>query len=148
MLLIKPFIIAHLTFLISQKTGLVTVYDVARSDDNLLHINFPPYSLPPTPGFTVPRGGYSFFRHPSDHSYTDVSLFHLSERGHIDRLDLHVPRDGHTSAIVEASSQLEWSNDVKMLNMQSANLRADFGTLGSREFLQVDFSPSYKSERV
>ena len=133
-----------LTFLTSRKTGLVSVYDVSRGEDDLVHMNAPPRCLPcVTPHGGLPIFGWNLFQHPlMDPSHVDV--LHLSSRGDINRLHAQLRLDGDTDPSASGRSQgFIWNDDVKEL----AN--SDLGVTGSdrltaRESSTVDLGSAYQ----
>ena len=132
------------TFLTSRGTGLVSVYDVSRGEDDLVHMNAPSNCLP----FTTPHGGlpitgWNLFQHPlMDPSHIDV--LHLSSRGDINRLHAHLGSDDDVDQSASDQSQgFIWSDEVKEL--ASANLGVTgLGRLVIRESSTVDLGPAYK----
>ena len=123
----------------------MTVYDVCRSDDNLLYINAQPYSLQSVLGPT-PYMGHTFFRHPSSPSESEISMFMLSERGSVHFLDLEMPMSGEETPPKDVGNIVEWSEDVKELNVRANDLRSDFGYLGARDGGEVNLHSIYDSE--
>ncbi|KAJ7592797.1 hypothetical protein C8J56DRAFT_856230 [Mycena floridula] len=118
------------TLLMSRKNSLVTVYDVSPSQQGLVQFNSAPYCFSGPPH--VPYAGLACFQ-PSGTS--DTSLFTLSERGGIHRIDLGI------SSI--SPQRLDWTSDVKNLDSSASKLRPDFGTLGDQERTIENFSPIY-----
>lgn len=132
------------TFLTSRKTGLVSVYDVSRGEDDLVHMNAPSYCLPPiTLHGGLPVAGWNLFKHPlMDPSHLDV--LHLSSRGDLNRQHVRFCLDGEAGQYGSDVSQgFIWSDDVKEL------ARANLAVTGSnrlceRESLTVDLGPAYQ----
>lgn len=133
-----------LTFLTSRKTGLVSIYDVSRGEDDLVHMNAPSRCLPcVTPHDGLPISGWNIFQHPlMDPSHVDV--LHLSSRGDINRLHAQLHSDGDPDLPTSGRSQgFIWNDGVKDL----AN--SDLGTTDSdrltfRESSTVDLGPAYQ----
>jgi hypothetical protein len=131
-------------FLTSKRTGLISVYDVSRGDDDLVHMNAPSYCLPfTTPHDDLPIAGWNLFKHPlMDPSYVDI--LHLSSRGGINRL--HVKFDSDNDGDPPASDQSRgfvWNDDVKELarvNLDATG--ADRFT--ERESSTVNLGPAYQ----
>ena len=132
------------TFLTSRRTGLVSVYDVSRGEDDLVHMNAPSHCLPYiTPHGDLPLTGWNLFQHPlMDSSHVDV--LHLSSRGGINRLHAQLQSDADADPSAPVQSQgFVWNDDVKEL--ASANLDAtgsDRFTV--RESSTVNLGPAYQ----
>jgi hypothetical protein len=122
----------------------MTVYDVSRSVNRLIRVNTPPYCLSSFLGSDACHVGQVFFRHPSDPSNTEISLFRLDQRGSIYRLDLDISQVDEP--VEPASPRFEWSAGVKALDIQAAKLRSDIGPLGAQDLSEMDLSPTYDSE--
>jgi hypothetical protein len=134
-----------LTVLTSQRNGLVTIYDISRADDNkLLHVNVSPYALPFVSGRDERYSGFTSFRHHLDLDDTCVSLFQLSNRGAIHRLDLGV--DGEAKHLPGLG--FEWSAEVKELDLQAAGIRPHSGSLEARRPNPVDLGPVYNRKTI
>ncbi|PBK78301.1 hypothetical protein ARMSODRAFT_874096 [Armillaria solidipes] len=128
-----------LTFLTSRKNGLVQVYTVSRSSENgLIHANGLPYCLTSATDFEDSLTGQLFAHHPYRGWDQSFSLLRLSRRGAIQMIEL-----GHSEEIETLTPNFEWSNDVKELDLNASTLRPDIGPLGSREYMEVDFSEMY-----
>lgn len=139
----NPITVAPLTYLTSRKNGLVTVYDVSRSDDDkLLHVNVSPYALPLLSGHDEWHSGITSFRHPLDKNNTCVSWFQLSNRGGIHRLDLDVALKNSNGSHFPGLG-FEWSTDVKEMDLQATSVRPYSGPLEARRPSPVDLSPFY-----
>lgn len=131
------------TFLTSRRTGLVSVYDVSRGEDDLVHMNAPSHCLPYiTPHGGLPVSSWNLFQHPlMDPSYVDV--LHLSSRGDISRLHAQLHSDGDIDFASDRNQGFMWNDEVKLL--KSANL----GVTGSdrltvRESSTANLGPAYK----
>jgi hypothetical protein len=135
---------ASLTCLTSRHNGLVTVYDVSRSDNRLIRINTPPYCLSSLLGSDTSHVGKAFIRHPSDSRGSEISLFRLDQRGSICRLDLDISHANEPVKLTSPGS--EWSADAKALDSRAARLRPDIGPLGAQDFSEMDLSSTYASE--
>lgn len=133
-----------LTFLTSKRTGLVSVYDVSRGEDDLVHMNAPSRCLPSiTPHDGLPVAGWNLLKHPfTDPSHLDI--FHLSSRGGISRLHTRFHADGDADPSTSGFSQgFVWNDDVKEL--AGANLAVtESDRLAERETLMVDLGPAYQ----
>lgn len=101
-------------------------------------------------GSTVPSVGYSFFRHPSNPVDGEISLFHLSDRGSIHRLDLTLttsPSEAEQTPIT-ISQSVEWPVDLQETATRAIDMRSDVGPLGARDLTEVDLHPAYDSEDI
>jgi hypothetical protein len=132
------------TFLTSHQNGLVTVFDVSRSNDGLIHSNAAPYSLPHTSGYYTRHTGHLLLQHPSNPSNTSTTIYQLSDRGSIHCLDLDF---GPVSRIKTEGQACEWSADVHSL-AEAANIHPDAGSLGSQAASEVDLNLAYQSEAI
>ena len=132
------------SFLTSRKTGLVSVYDVSRREDDLVHMFAPSQCLPCiTPHGGLPITGWNLFKHPlMDPSHIDV--LHLSSRGDINRLHAQICSDSDADpSAPDHSRGLIWSDDVKEL--ASANLAVTSSSrLSERESSTVDLGLAYQ----
>ncbi|KAJ6627504.1 hypothetical protein B0H10DRAFT_1994910 [Mycena sp. CBHHK59/15] len=117
----------HLTTLSSRKNGLLTIYDISRSQDSLPYVRTSPQWI---------QKGHSFFCHPMDVQESPINFLRLSEVGSIRAYPLAASDVGEIS--------FSWSEDVQRLDSQSAQLREDpVGSLGSHDLAVVDMSPAY-----
>ena len=111
----------------------------------MIHLNTWPYSLLPVAGSFGPHKGHAFLRQPSAHHDPELSLFQLSNRGSIHRLDFRM--SGETrSGPPTAPPKFNWSRDVDALSNKAARLRSDPGPSAQRAFARVDFTPVYARE--
>ena len=132
------------TFLASRRTGSVTVYDVSRGEDDLVHMNAPSCCLP----FITPHGGlpiasWNLFKHPlMDPSHVDV--LHLSSGGDINRLPIQLRSDGDGDPPALGRSEgFVWNDDVKELaNTKLAIMGPD--RLIERKSSTVNLGPAYQ----
>jgi len=139
---VHKYLVAPQTFLTSRKNGLVTIYDVSRSDDGLIHSNVPAYSIPPVSSYYTPNTGHLLFRHTSNQSKTATTMYQLSERGSIHCLDLDFPPIGQLRRERECC---EWSEDVQSLE-ETANVSSDMGLMASQVASKVDLHLAYQSK--
>ena len=138
------------TFLTSRKTGLVSVYDVSRREDDLVHMNASSHFLPCiTPHGGLPIASWNLFQHPQmDPSRVDV--LHLSSRGDINRLhaQLHLGFNGDIDPPAsDWSHGFMWNDDVKEL----ANSNLDFtgsDRLTARESSTMNLRPAYQGKSL
>ena len=136
--------IQPVTFLTSRKTGLVSVYDVSRGKDGLVHMNAPPRCLSCiTPHSALPVTGWNLFQHPlMDPSHVDV--LHLSSTGGITRLHAQLHSDDDLGPSASDQSQgYVWNDDMKEL--AGANLdAAGSDRLTARESSTMNLGPAYQ----
>ena len=130
------------TFLTSRRTGLVSVYDVSRGEDDLVHMNAPSHCLSSvTPRGDLPIAGWNLFQHPlMDPSHIDV--LHLSSRGGITRVHAQLHSDDGVGSSASDQGFL-WNDDVKEL----ANTNLGFvgsDRLTDRESSLVNLGPAYQ----
>ncbi|KAK0210915.1 hypothetical protein DFS33DRAFT_1250416 [Desarmillaria ectypa] len=127
------------TFLTSRKNGMVHVYSVSRSNENgLIHANGIPHCLTSATDFEDSLIGQLFAHHSYLAWDQSFSLLRLSRRGAIHMIEL-----GLSDEIEILTPNLEWSEDVKELDLSASTLRPDIGPLGNREYVEVDFSEMY-----
>ena len=132
------------TFLTSKRTGLVSVYDVSRGEDDLVHMNAPSHCLPPiTSHRGLPIAGWNLFKHPlMDSSCLDI--LHLSSRGDINRLHARFHSDAEAGlSALDCSQGFVWNDDVKELASASPPDTGS-GRLTERESLTVNLGPAYQ----
>jgi hypothetical protein len=111
----------------------VTVYDVSRSDDQLIHVNALPYALPAVLDCDDMHTGQILFPHLGDRGTTKIDLFRLCERGNIHRVTIPTSDD---TGVAATGDGFEWSEDVKELSYQSAKLSPYVGTLEERDLVE------------
>ena len=111
----------------------MTVYDVSRSDDQLIHVNVLPYALPAVLDCDDTHTGQVLFSHLGDRGTTKIDLFRLCERGNIHRVT--IPTSGDTG-IAATGDDFEWSEDVKELSHQAAKLSQYVGTLEESDLVE------------
>ncbi|KAJ7047696.1 hypothetical protein C8F04DRAFT_1059775 [Mycena alexandri] len=125
----------HLTTLSSRKNGLLTVYDISRSQDSMGSVRSPHYCLT-TPGNGRIQTGHTFIRHPLAPADSPMALFRLSELGSIRAYQLAFTDVG--------AMPFHWSVDVQRLHNESEHLREEPSSLGSSEPTTVDMVPAYE----
>ncbi|KAF9500436.1 hypothetical protein BDN71DRAFT_1462559, partial [Pleurotus eryngii] len=132
------------TFLLSQNTSLVTVYDVSRSKDQRIQVNRRPYCLASNGAHGAPYSGQLFLNHPYQDSGKGTSLFRLCHNGVLHRVDVNLDvQDGdHDSEMY--SPKVRWRDDVAALDVQSRSLRSDPGPLGAHDKSVVNLRETYK----
>jgi hypothetical protein len=124
----------------SRRNGLVTVYDVSRSNDGLIHANVPPYSLPAVSEYEARITGHLLFRHPSNPNNAMTSIYQLNDRGSIHRLDLGFPPINQ----IKTEGVRSWSTDLQKL-AETSSVYPDMGPLASQVATEVDLRPAYQS---
>lgn len=130
-----------LTSLTSRTNGLITLYDISRSKDSLLHLNTPPYHLWPKNEDKNPCYGRAFFQHPLA-SHDDFSMFQLSDRGSILQFGLYDSRPSNNRFSVLMSEEMD------KLEQRASALFPDDGPLGCRDFSEVDFVSPYDCKPI
>ncbi|KAH9857125.1 hypothetical protein C2E23DRAFT_771292 [Lenzites betulinus] len=134
-----------LTFLTSRRNSLVTVYDVSRGNDNLVHVHDAPYSLPPIHRPDGAHLGYAFFQPPTLAGSKHLSIFQLSERGGLSLLNIQrVPREASHETSKGSHQQAEWPDEVKKLEEDADAAKHDLGPLAGRGHSVVDLQTAYQ----
>ena len=132
------------TFLNSKRTGLVSVHDVSRGEDDLVHMNAPSHCLTSiTPHGGLPVAGWNLFKHPlMDPSHLDI--LHLSSRGDINRLHarFHSNEEADPSA-PDRNQGFTWNDDIKELASVDLVVTGSH-RLAERESLTVNLGPAYQ----
>ncbi|KAF5380885.1 hypothetical protein D9615_004029 [Tricholomella constricta] len=124
------------TLLTSRDNALVTVYDVSRSEGQLLHVNAPPYCFIPGNDASASHLGQALFKHPLDKKDNSFSLIRLTERGCLQKVDLRIS-DADFAPVFETS----WTTDVKQLDAKSLHPRE--APHDKQAFIEVDLSGAY-----
>ncbi|KAI0636734.1 hypothetical protein C8Q77DRAFT_1094359 [Trametes polyzona] len=133
------------TFLTSRRNSLITVYDVSRGSDSLVHIHNAPYALPPILRPDGAHSGYAFFQQPTLQGSKQLSIFQLSERGSMSLLNLQwLSREAVPETAAQPPRRAEWSPEVKKLRDDAEVSRPDLGTLAARTHSIVDLQPAYR----
>ncbi|KAI0949968.1 hypothetical protein AcW1_006160 [Taiwanofungus camphoratus] len=136
-----------LTFLTSRRNGLLTVYDVSRSDCNsLVHLHASPYALPSVYAPDARHLGQVIFQHPSDTNDSDINILQLSESGSLHMMALELSLKGDGSDITHNARRTvpEWSAEVRKLEEEAKTVQTDVGPLGGRSHSVVDLQQAYK----
>lgn len=108
----------------------------------MVHLNVWPYSLLPVADSFGPHKGHAFLRQSSANQYPELSLFQLSNRGSIHRLDFCM--SGQDRSVPPTTPpKFSWSRDVEALSEKAAHLCSDPGPSALRTFARVDFTPVY-----
>lgn len=111
----------------SRKNKLVTVYDVSRSIDQLLHMDNAPYSF----SFESPES--RFLGEAFVNREDQLKMFRISERGRICCVDLET----HASS---DSRMIQMPIDISM----SEEMFPDIGPLGARESSETNMRSAYE----
>ena len=130
----------------SKRTGLISVYDVSRAQDKLVHVNVQPYCLSPVTSHQNPNikfTSHTLFQHSTMRD-SDVKIFQLSPQGSIYHLGatLSDELEDHDSLRGEEPS-CQWNEAVKHLHAKATGLGPDLGPLAAREHSDVNFQPAY-----
>ncbi|KAI0372898.1 hypothetical protein BV20DRAFT_990286 [Pilatotrama ljubarskyi] len=134
-----------LTFLTSRRNSLITVYDVSRGSDNLVHLYDAPYALPPALRPDGPHLGYAFFQQATLSGSKSMSIFQLSERGSISLLNLQrLSKDVAQETPNSARRRVDWPPDVLKLKEDADAARSDLGPLAGKAHSIVDLQPAYQ----
>ncbi|KAI0819525.1 hypothetical protein BC628DRAFT_1402047 [Trametes gibbosa] len=135
-----------LTFLTSRHNSLVTVYDVSREHDNLVHAYDTPYALPPISHPDGAHLGYAFFQSPTLAGSKRISILQLSERGGLSLLNLQrAPFSTSHETSKRGHPQAEWSDEVKKLGEAASATKHDLGPLAGRGHSVVDLGMAYQT---
>ncbi|KAG5653836.1 hypothetical protein H0H81_010109 [Sphagnurus paluster] len=116
---------------------MVTVYDVSRSQGQLLHINAPPYCFIPGNHASSSHLGEAFLKHPLDTRGDALSLVRLTEQGSLHQIDLRTS-ETHSAPTFDTL----WTADVKQLDRTAINRRE--APFSNQAFVETDFSQVYE----
>ncbi|KAG1782635.1 hypothetical protein EV702DRAFT_1176841 [Suillus placidus] len=131
-----------LTFLSSLKNGLITVYDVSRRNDNLIHCHSVPTSLPHDGDMGASKSESTFFVQPDRSTF---SLLQLSGQGSLHCQDFAVCRNGMDILPRQTSSTShEWCVDVQKLAQRAKELEPQYGPLSARHFSELNLRTAYQ----
>ncbi|TBU65578.1 hypothetical protein BD310DRAFT_864379 [Dichomitus squalens] len=134
-----------LTFLTSRRNSLVTVYDVSRDSENLVHMYGSPYALPPLVRPDGPHSGFAFYQQPSLVGSKHISLLQLSERGGLSLLNLdHISADATPPETSIEHRRYQWTPEVHQLGKEADAKRIGGGPLAGRVHSVVDMRPAYQ----
>lgn len=120
----------HHSLVTSRKNKLVTIYDVARSSDQLLHMDNTPYSF----SLDTPESQSSgdAFVNVGD----QVKMLRISERGRMSCISL-----AHRDTLGPASTGATETRPT-----ETQDLHSDVGPLGAREYSTTNLRPAYDRE--
>lgn len=117
----------------------MTIYDVERVNQNLVHANWPAYPLKVTlPQESLPSHGQTLLYTPPFIDRDSLSLFTLSERCAVYRIDIDIGSVGVPG--------LQWSEPVKVLNEQAGVMGSSADPLESQRMTEADLSLAYDCE--
>ncbi|KAH9843216.1 RNA polymerase I-specific transcription-initiation factor-domain-containing protein [Rhodofomes roseus] len=133
---------APMTYLTSQRNGLISVYDVSRSG-SAIQMASPAYYLPPMRAQEDRNLGHVFLQHPHSANTGELSVLQLSELGAVHTMHLKLLDDTQESAEL-APMQRNWSEEIEELDEQVKASGLDDGPLGARTFSEADFRPAYQ----
>ena len=135
---------APVTFLTSRRNGLVSVYDVARSEA-AIRMSSPAYCLPRIRSPDGKNLGHVLIQHPHSTNSGDLSVLQLSELGAVHAMHLKLSDD--TQEVAEAGPMdRSWSDEVEELQEQVQASQLDAGPLGMRTFTEANMRPAYESK--
>ncbi|KAJ3814970.1 hypothetical protein F5876DRAFT_31763 [Lentinula aff. lateritia] len=123
----------HHSVMTSRKNKLITVYDVSRSTEQLLHADNAPYS------FSVNTRENRFSGDAYVNMGDQYKMFRISERGRLTCVDLKQSGNDITSTSSFAATQFfpSETND-------NPAMRPDLGPVGAREFSQTNLRHAYE----
>ena len=133
------------SLLTSRKNGLVTVYDVNRGTDNLVHCNSPPICLPWDKPMFTKCTGHAVVASPCGSA---MSLLRLTAQGSIHRQDIRVftGLQAKSQPASEDALAYEWDANVQNLDEKAKDLSPLFGLGLGRYFTELDLRAPYESE--
>ncbi|GAW01172.1 mitochondrial carrier [Lentinula edodes] len=121
----------HHSLMTSRKNKLITVYDVSRSTEQLLHADNAPYS------FSVNTRENRFSGDAYVNMGDQYKMFRISERGRLTCVDLKQSGNDITSSFAATQFFPSRTNDIPAM-------RPDLGPAGAREFSQTNLRPAYE----
>ena len=124
------------TLLKSRNNGLVTVYDVSRSQSNLVFVNAAPYALSNGTGLYGKYDGHGILGH--NHR---SGLVRLSERGGLIYNALAFNSSEEYTPVVE------WTTALQELKTTTATFCSDAGPLDFQDRPHVDLGPVYYGKK-
>lgn len=135
--------LASFSLLTSRRNGFVTLYDVSRGSDGLLHCNSIPACLPHDGPMFTAYDGHALVALPSD---MGLAFLRLCQRGSIRRQDIRVarPDEDQPGSVQEGHVTHQWDEDVQTLEKQVSELHIDFGPAAGRHFTEVNLRGTYE----
>ncbi|KAJ3895659.1 hypothetical protein GG344DRAFT_38361 [Lentinula edodes] len=121
----------HHSLMTSRKNKLITVYDVSRSTEQLLHADNAPYS------FSVNTRENRFSGDAYVNMGDQYKMFRISERGRLTCVDLKQSGNDITSSFAATQFFPSETNVIPAM-------RPHFGAVGAREFSQTNLRPAYE----
>lgn len=141
---------APITFLTSFHNGLISLYDVSRTDSNFIQQTRPAYSLPALQATNGRNLGHVFFQHYTDAIGSNISAFQLSETGGLHMLALQLALDDDC-----VEDRMTGRRSTNILSEESQSLvnhfklsSAENGPLAARGYSEVDVRPIYDSASI
>ncbi|KAF8557295.1 hypothetical protein OG21DRAFT_1601750 [Imleria badia] len=135
---------ASFSLLTSRRNSFVTLYDVSRGSDGLLHCHSIPSCLPHNGPMFTAYDGHALIALPSD---MEFSFFRLCQRGSIQRQDIRVarPDEDEPGSSQEGHVTHRWDEDVQALEKQVNQLQIDFGPAGEKHYIEVNLRGAYEN---
>ena len=124
------------TLLTSRNNGLITVYDVSRSQSNLVSVNSAPYALSNGTSLYGKYDGHGIVVH--GHRF---GLVRLSERGGLSYNVLAFDSSEEYTPVVE------WTTALQELKTTTATFCSDAGPLNFQDRPHVDLGPVYHGKK-
>ncbi|KAJ3934468.1 MAG: hypothetical protein NXY57DRAFT_890064 [Lentinula lateritia] len=121
----------HHSLMTSRKNKLITVYDVSRSTEQLLHADNAPYSF--SVNTRESRSSGDAYVNMGD----QYKMFRISERGRLTCVDLKQSGNEITSSFAATQFFPSETNDIPAM-------RPHLGAVGAREFSQTNLRPAYE----
>ena len=120
----------------SRNNGLITVYDVSRSQSDLVSVNAAPYALSNDTTLYGKYDGQEIVVH--DHR---SGLVRLSERGRLSYNALAFDSSEEYTPVVE------WTTALQELKATTATFRSDAGPSDLQDRPHVDLGPVYDGKK-
>lgn len=138
---LTPLLADPQTLLTSRKNGLMSVYDVSRSEDGLIRSGTLAYSVPSISGHDTRSAGYSLLQHPitSSSHPAAVTMYQLTDRGSIHGLELDL---AEKMSKKEPREKVQWSSGVN--NLAKRTISQIIGPQEWRNKTKVDLSLAYR----
>lgn len=96
----------------------------------------------------LPVVGRTIIRHPRLPGLVDsFSMFEIGEQGSIHHREFEYSRaadPGGQEDEPDSFFKYQWSDDVVALNEMSKTLKPDYGSMGAREYVQMDLTNLYE----
>lgn len=136
---------ASLMLLGSRHNCHSTAVAVSNLQNGPLQCSMSPRSLGnDSPSQNVPSGGRTLFHHPSEGRF---SLLEMSDQFGIYHREFKYSMDGTLDENTgEQQFVCQWSEEIKDLEAKARELAPDVGTMGLREFSEVNVAALYERE--